>query len=130
MGGGVSESSPSLPPEEPARASRSGWIYLLAGVGVAGAAAGTVAGVMTLQKKDEAEANCDDALKVCNQVGKDANDSGRALGTISTVGIAVGAVGLGGAFYLWLSEPGDPTSARLKAKVRPDVAFVSLEQRF
>ena len=102
----------------------------LAGVGVAGAATGTIAGVMTLEKKQVADENCDEDRKVCNQRGKDANDSGRLLGTVSTIGFAVGALGLGGAFYLWVSEPSDPTSARIKARVSPDFGFVSVERRF
>ncbi len=123
----------ALPPaaeEAPESSGHSAWIYVLAGVGVAGVATGTTAGVMTLEKKHVADDNCDDDRKVCNQRGKDANDSGRLLGNISTIGFAVGALGLGGAVYLWVSEPNDPTSARLKARVTPDLGFLSVERRF
>ncbi len=123
----------ALPPaveDESSRSGHSAWLYVLAGVGVAGAATGTIAGVMTLEKKQVADENCDEDRKVCNQRGKDANDSGRLLGTVSTIGFAVGALGLGGAFYLWVSEPSDPTSARVKARVAPDFGFVSVERRF
>jgi hypothetical protein len=121
---------PAAAEDAPESNSRSAWLYVLAGVGVAGLATGTAAGVMTLEKKQVADENCDDERKICNQPGKDANDSGRLLANISTIGFAVGALGLGGAVYLWVSEPNDPTSARVKARVTPEFGFVSVERRF
>jgi hypothetical protein len=125
--------SAALPPatEESASApGRNPLLYVLASLGVAGVATGTITGVMTLEKKSVAEDNCDDELKLCNEKGKDANDDGRLLGNVSAIGFVVGALGLGGAFYLWVSEPSDPTSARIKARVSPDFGFLSVERRF
>lgn len=121
---------PPLPEENAVSHGRRAWLYTLATVGVAGVATGTVTGVMTLEKKQIADDNCSDEKRVCNQRGKDANDTGRTLATVSTIGFAVGALGLGGALYLWMSEPDEPTSARVKAQVLPDFAYVGVEQRF
>ena len=81
------------------------------GVGIAGAVVGGVAGVMTLQKKSIANDECDDALKICSAEGKDANDAGRTLGAISTVGFVVGALGLGAGAYFLLTDPGGKETA-------------------
>jgi tetratricopeptide (TPR) repeat protein len=103
-------SDPGPTPEPPASSNKT-LAYVLGGVGIAGVVVGGVAGVMTLQKKSIADDNCDDALKICTAEGKDANDAGRTLGTISTVGFVVGALGLGaGAYFLLTDEGGKETA--------------------
>jgi len=77
--------------------------YLVGGLGVAGLVTGIVAGVLVLDRKSTVDKNCADHL--CNQAGYDAAQSGKTLGVVTTVGLVTGAVGLGGATYLFLSAP-------------------------
>ncbi|HYQ01754.1 MAG TPA: hypothetical protein VER96_23940 [Polyangiaceae bacterium] len=77
--------------------------YLVGGLGVAGLVTGIVAGVLVLDRKSTVDKNCTDHL--CNQAGYDAAQSGKTLGVVTTVGLITGAVGLGGATYLFLSAP-------------------------
>ncbi len=81
--------------------SRTTLGYVIGGVGLLGLAAGGVAGIMTLDRKSTADENC---LPIgCDDTGRAARDSGKTLGTLTTVGLAVGAVGLGVGLYLVLS---------------------------
>lgn len=77
--------------------------YVLGGLGVAGLVTGVVAGILVLDRKSTVADNCTD--HVCNQTGYDAAQSGKTLGVVTTVGLVTGAVGLGGATYLFLSAP-------------------------
>jgi hypothetical protein len=99
------------PPPDSGGSSDKTLAYVLGGVGIAGVVVGGVAGVMTLQKKSVADDECDDALKICSQEGKDANDAGRTLGTVSTIGFVVGAIGLGAGAYFLLSDSGGKETA-------------------
>ncbi len=81
----------------------AGWI--VGGVGVAGLAVGAVTGVMVLGKKSAADADCPN--QICNRDGYDAVESGRTLGTVSTVGFVVGALGVGVGGWLLLSSGGE-----------------------
>jgi hypothetical protein len=97
--------------------------YLLGGVGILGLAVGTVTGIMVLGKKSTAEDHCDDTLRVCDPTGKDANDSGRTLGPISTIGFAVGVVGIGAGTYLILSSKSETA---VRAAFAPGASEVTL----
>ena len=93
--------------------------YVLAGVGAAGVSVGLLAGALVLSKKSTADDHCDDSLRICDQIGKDANDSGRTWATVSTVGWLVGAAGLGaGAYFLLKSDPGSETAAAVRIDPR------------
>jgi len=94
---GTGHTEPSAP-----RANHTA-AYLLGGLGAAGLVTGIVAGVLVLDRKSTADKNCVD--HVCNQLGYDAAQSGKTLGVVTTVGLITGAVGLGGATYLFLSAP-------------------------
>lgn len=85
--------------------------YVLGGVGVAGALTGIVAGIVTLSKKSTANDHCDDARRVCDQTGYDANQSGKTFGLVSGVGFTVGVVGLATGAYLLLTAPRAPSPA-------------------
>ncbi len=95
-------SSPEQPPVSKSGKRTAGWVALGAG-GVA-FTVGAVAGLMVLGKKSTVDDNCD-ADKRCNQKGADAAASGRTLGTVSGVGLALGAVGLGLGGYLLATTP-------------------------
>jgi len=90
--------------------------YVAGGIGLAGLALGAVSGIITLSKKRTANANCSDALRVCNRAGVDANESGHTFAALSVLGFGVGAVGIGAATYLWFSAP--PTPAARTARQR------------
>ncbi len=99
--------------------------FVLGGVGVAALVAGGVTGVMALGKKSEADKHCNDALRVCDQTGLDANDSGRMLGTVTTAAWAVGVVGVGlGTYFILSSSPRSETA--LVTTSRPGGAELSL----
>lgn len=93
---------------------RRTWGWVAGGVGAAGILVGTTAGVLALGKKSTVDANCDDA-KRCNQTGIDAADAGSRLATVSTVGLLVGAVGVGVGAYLLVTSP---------TATRPETALV------
>ncbi len=103
--------------------------YILGGVGVAGLAVGATTGFMALKKKDTADDNCRDDLMLCNQTGKDANDSGRKLATISTVGFVGGAILTAtGAYFLFFTD--DEAEARVSAAIGPEVVGATWSQTF
>jgi hypothetical protein len=105
--------------------------YVAAGVGGLGLVIGTVSGLMALGKKRVAEDNCSDELRLCNQTGKDANDTGRTLATVSTIGFAVGVVGVGvGAYFILAGGEGSQSDTALAAGVSGTSAGLSLVQRW
>ncbi|HSC86436.1 MAG TPA: hypothetical protein VLC09_04170 [Polyangiaceae bacterium] len=87
-------------PEAPARAAApvepssdaAGWKWLAGGVGVAGIAVGTVAGIVALEQKSIVDDHCQGS--VCDDDGLAAVEGGRAAATVSTIGFGVGAAGL------------------------------------
>jgi hypothetical protein len=85
--------------------SRQKWIYIAGGVGTAGVLFGAVTGVVALNKKSTADANCSDERRVCNPAGVEANESGKTYGTLSGVAFGVGVIGLAAGAYLWLTAP-------------------------
>jgi hypothetical protein len=76
--------------------------YVLGAVGLAGLVTGAVAGYLVLDAKSTVDAECD-AEKRCTPEGLDAADSGETFGIVTTIGLAVGAVGFGVGSYLVLS---------------------------
>lgn len=94
-------SAPDAEPIEPSTNHTAA--YLLGGLGAAGLVTGIVAGILVLDRKSAVDENCVD--HVCNQAGYDAAQSGKTLGVVTTLGLVTGAVGLGGATYLFLSAP-------------------------
>ena len=102
---GNAASAAGATPTSPAGAAHADHTaaYVLGGVGLAGLITGLVAGVSVLSRKGTVRDNCMD--HVCNQTGKDAADSGKTLGVVTTVGFIAGALGLGTATYLFVSAP-------------------------
>jgi hypothetical protein len=117
---------PSSPVDDrlPASTSRSSlsaqrtWTLVAAGVGLAGVTTGAVTGVITLDKKDTANRNCDDDVQLCNPTGVAANRSGKKFAIASSVGFGVGVAGLATAAYLWLTEPPTPRGAHSSTPLR------------
>jgi hypothetical protein len=126
---------PRDPDESPAPAGPAGDSkrtlgFVLGGVGVAGVLVGTVTGVMALGKKSVADEHCFPERGFCDQEGADANDAGRTLATVSTVGFVVGAVGLGAGAYLILTSKKDQPETAVAIRGRSGGAFLSLERNF
>jgi hypothetical protein len=93
--------------------------FVVGGVGIAGLAVGGIAGGLALGKKQVVDDNCPDLI--CNKTGSAALDSGKVLGTVSTVGFGVGLAGLATGAVLVLTAPGGKTERSAKAEVRAGV---------
>jgi len=86
------------------------------GVGVAGLAVGTIFGLQSMSKHDDAAAKCPGACS--DQAGVDLWNDARSAGNISTIGFVVGGVGLATGAVLWLTAKPTRTTA-LRAEVGP-----------
>lgn len=73
------------------------------GVGGVGVVVGAVTGFLALGKHSDLEGKCPNGVCPSDQQGD--VDSYKTLGTISTVGFIVGAVGIGAGVVLWLTAP-------------------------
>jgi hypothetical protein len=80
--------------------------YVIGAVGVAGLLTSAIAGYLLLDAKSTVDSDCD-TDKRCSQEGLDAAESGKTFGVVTTIGLAVGAVGLGAGSYLVLSASPD-----------------------
>jgi hypothetical protein len=136
-------SPPTESPPAAARApvdsyeGRRSWAYVAGGVGLAGLAFGTVTGIVTLNKKSTAEANCSDDLEACNPAGVEANESGKTFAALSGLGFGVGVIGLAAGAYLLLTTPSHPSIPRAaEVSIAPGLrlqrggGFVSVAGRF
>ncbi len=85
---------------------------VVGGVGAAGLVVGTVTGILGLNKEAIGNRNCFDDRRVCNQTGFDANKSAHTFATISTVGFAVGLVGVAGGTFLYFTADAPAPSAQ------------------
>ena len=81
---------------------------VIAGVGVAGIATGTVFGVMSKSKHDDSNAHCDG--NVCDGAGVQLRDDARTNGNISTIAFGAGAAALVGGIVLYLTAPSPSTA--------------------
>jgi hypothetical protein len=125
--GSVSAGTPSVPGEPNRGSDGTGnktLGYVLGGVGVLGLTVGTVTGIILLGKKSTAEDHCDDATQTCQPEGRDANESGRALAPVSTIGFLVGIAGISAGAYFILSS--GKTETALHTTVAPGRSQISL----
>ncbi|MET0791998.1 MAG: hypothetical protein ABW061_10800 [Polyangiaceae bacterium] len=96
------------------------------GVGVVGIGVGTVFGLKSKSNHDEAAKYCEGS--VCNDArGVNAGSDAHAAGTISTVAMIVGGVGLAGAAVLWFTAPG--SGERQSARFGVGVGAGSMQVR-
>lgn len=92
-------------------------VYIGFGTAIAGVAVGTITGVMAFGKAGTAKDECPNTND-CSVTGKDAVDSGRTLGTISTIGFVVAGVGAAvGVYGLVWGKP--KSSASVAVSVGP-----------
>ena len=125
--------SPTDQPLAPATPSRGIGIQkvlalVTTGVGIAGIAVGTVFGLESMSKHDDAVAACPGACR--DQHGVTLWNQARSAGDVSTVGFVVGAVGLAGGAVLWFTAgaPEESTTAGLRLVTREDAAFVQADR--
>src|SRR5215472_4011124 len=124
----VGPSSSAPPPSpEPARGGSSGGGsgktigFVLAGVGVAGVAVGSVFGLMWFSQNSKANDNCQLAGGKCTPVGVDAGNAASTDALVSTIAFGAGLVALGvGTYFILSSKPAAAPAARLR--VQPTVA--------
>lgn len=107
LGASRAASAATVPIDSPADqyAARRRWAYMAGGLGLGGLAFGTVTGIVTLNKKSTADANCSNVRETCNAAGVDANESGKTFAALSGLGFGVGVVGLAVSAYLLLTTP-------------------------
>jgi len=99
--------------------------YSALGLGATGIIVGTVFGLKSKSKHDDASA-CDDTT--CpDEPSFQANKDAIKFGNISTVSFIVGAVGLAGGVALWITEK--PNQASSKANAQIGLGFGSLQVR-
>jgi len=131
--------APPARPVELERSSQPTWGWVVMGIGVAGVATGAATGLVAMSKRnslDEAQNEIGGTkVKACdeNRVcwNRDQTiDNYNMLRTVSTIGFAVGIVGVGAGLTLLLTAP-EP-HAREAAGIRPwvGVGSAGLEGRF
>jgi hypothetical protein len=103
------EAPPPAPVEQ--RSSPPILAYVAGGVGVAGIAVGSIFGLRAMKKNDDSKEACDSDNE-CDKAGKKLRDDAFTAATISTVGFAVGGVGLASAVVLLLVAPKQESAAR------------------
>ncbi len=97
---------PEGPEPSSSTAHTLGWVSL--GVGVVGVGVGSYFGLRTFSKKSDADSHCGRAIgqsdaTLCDAQGVDLRNQAHTAATISTVGFAVGAVGVGAGIVLLLT---------------------------
>lgn len=104
---------PPLPkPDKPAKASSNlYWGYAAGGIGVIGLAVGTTTGILAFREKRIVREHCDSDY-ACDDTGLDAARAGDKLALASTIGFAVGVVGIGAGTYLILTSRGPVATGR------------------
>lgn len=116
----VSQTSapPDVPPQPPSHAAA----YVAWGVGLVGVGVGSAFGIMTLKDKHDLNGQCTN--NDCPSSSRDAVDSAKRNGNISTVAFGVGAAGLVLGTVLYFSVGG--SSADAHAKSAPARGFAGL----
>ncbi len=115
----------SSAPAAPAGASQSEpnpprWTAITAaGIGVVGLAVGTIFGLSSKSKHDEAEEHCNGNL--CSAQGVELADEAMTAGNISTIGFVVGGIGLAAGATLWIvgTPASSPNESALSVGVGP-----------
>ena len=100
-----------------------GWVGI--GVGAAGLGVGVVTGLMATSKHASAEEGCPGGKCPEGSAAADDLESFRTLRTVSTVGYAVGVIGVAAGFTLLLTAPSEPNTAHVSPWVGPGSAGVA-----
>ncbi|MEA2748145.1 MAG: hypothetical protein QOI41_2288 [Myxococcales bacterium] len=118
--------SPTPAPDGDTRSSRTlAWTAL--GIGGVGLATSAVTGILALHSASTVRDHCPNHR--CTDPGDiDAASTGKTYATASTIGLAVGVIGIGVASYLFLSDR--RPSAVIAPMAGPTVAGLSLSSTF
>jgi hypothetical protein len=104
----VVSTMPTTPPSDAPTKKNNTLAYVALGVGGAGLVVGGITGFLALGKKSDLK----DCVGVrCPSSQEDTLDSARTMATVSTVGFAVGFVGVGAGVILLLTGNNDSASA-------------------
>ncbi|HEY8079841.1 MAG TPA: hypothetical protein VIF62_37175 [Labilithrix sp.] len=128
---------PSLPAQQPiektpddgSRGDTQRTLAVVAiGAGVAGAAVGSIFGLVSINKRNEADKNCEPPdHKLCNAAGIDAGSSAVTAGNVSTVAFIVGGVLVAGGVALWFTAP---SGVAVTPTAGPNGGGVALSAKF
>jgi hypothetical protein len=120
------EAPKAIAPSGSGSSNTGGWVVV--GIGAAGIAVGSVFGVMALGKKSTLDTHC--VSKLCPASSSSDIDSLKSTATISTIGFAVGILGVGiGAAMLLSSGSAEASPPPKSGWVRPWVGLGSLGLR-
>jgi serine/threonine-protein kinase len=107
------------PPPEQASVDRGGgldphrtWALAAGGVGAVGLGVGSVFGLISLSKHNDAAKHCANGDNPCDGQGVQWGGEAQSAGNVSTIAFVVGAAALAGGAVLWLTAP-VPQSAQL-----------------
>ncbi len=125
-------SASARPTEQPRQESNGAlsrrWPALAAGgVGLVGIGIGTVFGLQSKSKRDQAESHCD-GRECTDQRGVDLRQEALTAGNLSTLGFVVGGIGLTAATVLWFTL--DSSDQPRGTRVGLGVGNVNLEGRW
>jgi hypothetical protein len=120
---------PKTPPPQPIIVHKDGSGqrtigFIVAGVGVAGVAAGAVTGLMAMGKNNDSKEICPNDGACASPDAVKANDDAKTLGLVSTIAFGAGAAALAIGAVLIFTAPSDsrPTNAaRAKLKLSPAI---------
>lgn len=118
------EGRPPTPARSTGGSSTLGWVAL--GVGVVGVGVGGYFGLSALSKKSESEDHCGGSIgqsgaNQCDAEGVDLRDQAKSAATFSTVGFAVGALGIGAGIFLLATGGGGKEKSAKPLWVQPAV---------
>lgn len=125
--------APSVADESPSKGSTQralGWTAL--GTGAAGIIAGSVLGILTIQKNNESKTFCSPTDEnLCSRAGVDLREQALTFGDASTVAFGAGGALLIGGFVLLITAPkATPQSAELKVAPSPFGGSVTYQGSF
>ena len=118
---------PPQPPADAAPRKNNTLAYVALGVGGAGLVVGGITGFLALGKKNDLK-DCVDTSggTRCPSSEKDTLDSAKTMATVSTVGFAVGFVGVGVGVVLLLTGGGSNNAALAKPQLARHEPFAGL----
>jgi len=106
--------------------------YVAFGVGAIGLGVGAITGIMSLGKASDLEESCPE--KQCTAADQADFDSATTLGTISTIGFVVGAVGAAAGAVLFVVRPGggeaEGSEGGVHLRMKANVGGFMLDGRF
>jgi hypothetical protein len=111
----------AAPPRGPRMNGQKVGAGVVAAVGITSVGIGALFGALASAKNDESRLHCHENL--CDQRGVDLRSTALTNATVSTVGIAVGAVAVAGATVLWFTAPSTKEVARVGLRIEPYAGF-------